>query len=185
MWQQFKSVVLFAAFVAVVVGIVFTGFGFGFAAVIDRQIGGSRLLTAVCFGGFAAAVGFVASLLLMSRDVASARKRIRRVRERLNDFDDMSDDEFRLHFVGIRAGRLNRIRSAIAEFYDVDPDRLHPSLDLPDVLLDLRSPALPAIVARAALPDIGRIRLRPMELPINNLADFIVGVNRVIQQATA
>lgn len=89
----------------------------------------------------AAGMTFIAALLLFWRDKARHTRLIRRVRRKLLERDDIRDSEFAKSLPDVDPVFLLQLRSAIAEFFNVPPARIHASDDLrQDYLFDKIEP---------------------------------------------
>lgn len=74
-----------------------------------------------------AALAFVAALLLFTRDRARHSMALREVRRVLAARDAVADQDFLAYFPDIDSTLLSQTRVALAEFFDVPPQKIHPT----------------------------------------------------------
>jgi hypothetical protein len=87
---------------------------------------GERLLMAVMVAGMA----FVAALLLLWRDRARHKAAVKSVRKRLLERKDIGDAEYLAAFQGADVTLIAQTRRAVADFFDVPVQKIHPTDNL-------------------------------------------------------
>jgi hypothetical protein len=104
-------------------------------------LGGSLFATEATFferlmmASMTAAMAFVAAMLLFSRDHLRHRRAVRQIREMLLSRGDVNDSDFTSHFPDVDPSLIVETRQAVANFFDVRAEKIHP---LDDLRKDLR-----------------------------------------------
>jgi hypothetical protein len=151
------------------------GFFFGLigALFVSDASGAERLILAA----MPAAMAFVAAILLGFRDMARYKAAKRRVRRIVLARQDISDRDFTSHFPDCNATWLVQTRHLVARFFDVPPEKIHPTDELRE---DLRFDSLEAYWV--ILHDVRKARnvvRRPATFNTTDLTDIAQLANEI------
>jgi hypothetical protein len=130
-----------------------------------------------------AAMAFVAASILWYRDQAQHRRAVRTVRQRLLARSDMIDADYLAHFPNVDSLLLAQTRRAVSQFFDVPPEKIHPSDRLrEDLQFDRLQPSFHTFVvyhvleARKVTPQLFEFRTRDLA----DLGDLANEIQRIL-----
>lgn len=152
-------------------------------ALFVREAGWRERLLLACMPS---AMTFVAALLLMGRDHLSNIVRISSVRRKLQSRRDVTAAEFVEPFPDCEPALLADIRQAIAEFFAVPPEKIHPTDDLQnDYLASFNGAPLHSAVMSAVFEARGvwpGVKFRPDKL--KTVGDLARKIQRSLERHT-
>lgn len=144
---------------------------FVFGAIGSLFATGATLAERLMISIMPAAIAFVAALLLFTRDRARHSAALHEVRRVLAARDDVADQDFLACFPDIDSTLLRQTRVAIAEFFGVSTEKIHPTDRLhEDLRLGTFDPDFHSFVVYQVL-SARMVELRPFTFRTAGMAD--------------
>lgn len=152
--------------------------GFAFFAIIGIPVCVIGLLSAIfsraapigewlLMASMLGAMAFVASLILFCVDQGRSAAAHTRAQRSLSERSDRSEDDFCSQFPGDDPNLVSQVRAAIAEFFDVPPNKIDPSCNLSVLELNSLAPGFQSFVVNR----VSQMRDQPPKWPVG--ADVI------------
>lgn len=162
----------------------------GFVAFVFGAIGSLFARQATLFERFmiavmCAAVAFVAAVLLFSRDHLRYTMARRRVQRMLLARHDVNDRDFAACFPAADPTLVTEVRRAMAGFFGVPAEKIHPADDLPE---DLKVPELePGFHTTVFFHIFAKWSVAPQSFRYNsrsvvNIGDLVREIGRVLAE---
>ncbi len=169
----------FASFLAI--------FGF-IAGVVMAWVNSSSWLTPVENGTLGAVLTFLAALVCMGNDSVSAQPGWKIVRRRLNQRDDVLAEAFCERLPGADPDLLLKFRLAVALYFDVRPEKIHPDDDLAEDYRHLDFTPSIFFCAASAVDLTPSEHIRPFGLDEDspsNYHDLATEISRLLRESDA
>ena len=145
---------------------------FVFGAIGSLFVSDATFTERLMFALMPAAMTFIAAFFLGYRDQALHRTAMQTVRKRLMTRADLNEIDYLAHFPNSDSTLLAQTRRAVSQFFDVPPEKIHPSDRLrEDLQFDRLQPSFHTFVVYHVL-EARKVTPQPFAFHTRDLADL-------------